>query len=41
MGWAGLQTGHLSGHEWISHWASSGYVKFSEFVIQMALVTTV
>jgi hypothetical protein len=38
--WAGLQTGQLSGHEWRSHWASLGYVKLSEFVIQMALVTT-
>jgi hypothetical protein len=41
MGWAGLETGHLSSHEWSSHWASLGYVKLSEFVIQMALVTTV
>jgi hypothetical protein len=41
MGWAGLQTGHLSGHKWSSHWASLGYVKLSEFVIQMALVTTI
>jgi hypothetical protein len=24
MGWAGLETGHLSGHEWSLHRASSG-----------------
>jgi hypothetical protein len=40
MGWAGLQTGHLPGHEWSSHSAFLGHVKFSEFVIQMSRVTT-
>lgn len=41
MGWAGLETGHLSGHKWSSYWASLGYAKLSEFIIRMALGTTV
>jgi hypothetical protein len=41
MGWAALQTGHLSGHEWSKHYASLGYAKLPEFVIRMALVTAV
>jgi hypothetical protein len=34
MGWAGLQTTHLWSHGWSTRWASLGYVKPSEFVIQ-------
>jgi hypothetical protein len=41
MGLAGAEIEHLSGHEWSSHWASLEYVKLSEFVVQIALVTTV
>jgi hypothetical protein len=37
----GIQTKNLSGHECSSHLAHLRYVKLSEFVIQMARVTTV
>jgi hypothetical protein len=41
MGWAGLQTGQLAGHEWSSHWESLGYVKLSDLVMQTTLVTPI
>jgi hypothetical protein len=38
MGWAWIQTRHLLGHIWSTHWASVRYVKLSEFDIQMTVV---